>query len=108
DLDPELVSHGFEHELTGDGGGGLATKARHEVFGGVAGKLDVRVERAAATANDGIELAQQRARARFDERTRNLNLRRFGQPIERRAAERLVDLGLDLRPDAFLDVGAQL
>src|SRR6478672_9582170 len=108
DLDAELVGGGFEHELPGDRGGRLLAQALDQILGGIAGHLDVRVERAAAALQDGVELAEQGPGAGVDQRPRNLDLRGLDDPVERGAPEDFVRLGFDLLADALLDVGAEL
>src|SRR5216117_655205 len=54
DLDPELVGGSLEQELPGDRSGRLVAQARDEILGGVAGHLQIRVERATAALEDGV------------------------------------------------------
>src|SRR5712692_591161 len=107
-LDPELVGGGFEHELPGDRCGRLIAQARYEILGGIPGDLEVGLERATAPLEHSVELADQRPRAGFDQRPRNLDLRRFDELVERSASEGLVHLRFDLLADALLDVGTEL
>src|SRR5919198_181308 len=107
-LDAELIGDRIEEELAGDGGHCLLPKSRDEVLGGVAGELQVGLERAAASVHHPVELAQERARPRVDERPRDAYVRGLDEPVERRAAECLVHLCFDLRAQAPFDVGPQV
>ena len=104
DLDSELIRSGLEHKLAGDRGSGLFLQPRDEVLRRVAGHLEIGVERATAALQDGVELTEERPGAGVDERPGDLDVRRLDEPVEGRAPEGLVHLGLDLVTDALLDV----
>src|SRR5256886_3900483 len=108
DLDAELVGGGLEDEFAGHRSGRLVAQTLDQILGRIAGHLDVGLERPAAALEHGIQLAQQRSRARVDDRPRHLDLRRFYEPVDRSASEDLVHLGFDLFADALLDVGSEL
>src|SRR6266540_1881347 len=76
DLDPKPVRGGVEHELARDGARGLLAEPRDQLLGLLAGHREIRLERNAARLDLPRKAAQQLARARLDERSCGVHLRR--------------------------------
>src|SRR6266545_6640361 len=100
DLDPKPVRGGVEHELARDGARGLLAEPRDQLLGLLAGHREIRLERNASRLDLPRKAAEQLARARLDERSRGVHLRR--------GDDRIGDVGAELRLDFLRDLLAQV
>src|SRR5213082_2314548 len=108
DLEAELLGRRLEYELARDRAARLLVQPREQVLRRLAGHRQVRLERDTARLHLLREAAQQLARARFDERSRRIDVRCRDECVGDVGAELRLHLFRDLRSQAILDVLAQL
>src|SRR3954453_22790329 len=108
DRQVELVRHGLEDDLAGDGEHRLADDALLQLLRRRAGRLEVDVERDAAPLQRAREAVEQLAGATLHERAARLDLRRLDELVDDARAEAFVGPRLEVLLEALLDVGAQL
>src|SRR6185436_6171418 len=98
----------LEHELARDRARGLGAEALLHLTDALTGQLQVGLRADAAARERADEAALELACPRVDERPAGMHVCGVDERVGDGGAERRLDLELELRADARLDVGAQV